>query len=239
MWGNQREFLNGIIRKFKPRKILEFGVHHGRSSIIGDFTNSHLYSIDLSPEEDIGECVNKYFPNLMKKWSLFKGNISTEYIEKIGHNIELAFIDTAHFEPGEIMDFLIILPFLEENAVVIFHDIANQITISRNRNEWAPYIIFNAIRGIKYLPSGNNILKQDIGAVQLEKNQYLYHHDYFRLLGGQWQYFPKEAHINQIRIFFKKYYDNKCLIMFEETVSFNRNFVKKNPKAVIYKYNSD
>ena len=244
MWGNQREFLNGLIRKFKPRKILEIGVRHGGSSIvilnaINDFDYSYLYSIDLSIEEDVGNCVKKFFPNFMDKWTLFKGNISTEYIEKIGENIDMVFIDTAHFEPGEILDFLIILPFLKENAIVIFHDIANQITASVNRNEWAPYIIFNAIRGIKYLPFGNNILTQDIGAVKLDRNQKKYYHDYFRLLGGQWQYFPKESHINQVRKFFKKYYDKECLIMFEEAVSFNRNFVKRNPKNIIYKYNSD
>ena len=34
MWDNQREFLNGIIRKFKPHKILEVGVNFGGSSII-------------------------------------------------------------------------------------------------------------------------------------------------------------------------------------------------------------
>jgi len=199
MWGNQREFLNGIIRKFKPRKILEIGVRRGGSSIIilnaiNDFDHSHLYSIDLSTEEEVGNCVIKYFPDFMEKWTLFKGNISTEYIEKIGDNIDMVFIDTAHFEPGEILDFLIILPFLKENGIAIFHDIANQITALAKRNEWAPYIIFNAIRGIKYLPFGNNILTQDIGAVKLDRNQKKYYHDYFRLLGGQWQYFPKELH---------------------------------------------
>ena len=244
MWENQREFLNGIIRKFKPKKFLEIGVNNGGSSIvilnaIDDIKNSYLYSIDLNKEEDVGNCVKKYFPNFLKKWTLFTGNIATEYIEKIGDNIDMVLLDTSHFEPGEILDFLIILPFLKENAIVIFHDIANQIAPSTTRNEWAPYIIFNAIRGKKYLPFGNNILTQNIGAVKLDSNQNLYYHDYFRLLGGQWQYFPKEIHINQTRNIFKKYYDADCLTMFEETVSFNRNFVKKNPKFTYYKFTSD
>ena len=199
MWANQKEFLNDIIRKFKPEKFLELGVYSGGSSIvilnaIDDFKNSILYSIDLNSANFVGQCVNKYFPHFMRNWKLFKGNIATEYIEKIGNNIDIAMIDTAHFEPGEILDFLIILPFLKEEAIVIFHDIANQITRSSKRQEWAPYIIFNAIRGEKYLPSGKYILKQDIGAIKLEKNQNKYYHDYFRLLGGEWQYFPKEIH---------------------------------------------
>ena len=160
-------------------------------------------------------------------------------MQSIGDNIDMLLIDTAHFEPGEILDFLIVLPFLKEEAIVIFHDIANQITVKLGRNEWAPYIIYNAIRGKKYLPSGKNILTHDIGAVKLERNQKKYYQDYFRLLGGQWQYFPKELHINELINYFKKYYDDDCLNMFNETIQFNRNFTKKNPKFILYKENID
>ena len=113
------------------------------------------------------------------------GDYASAFIEKIGNNIDMAYIDSAHFEPGEILDFLIVLPFLKKNAVVVFHDIANQMTKSKDRNEWASYIIFNAIRGKKFLPSGNNILIHDIGAIILDDNQEKYYYDYFRLLGGQ------------------------------------------------------
>ena len=105
-----------------------------------------------------------------------------------------------------------------------------------------PYIIYNLIRGKKYIPSGNNILTQDIGFIKLENNQNKYIHDYFRALGGQWQYFPKEDHIELLRNFINKYYDKECLIRFEEAIEFNRNFIKNNPKeefdySLIKKYN--
>ena len=237
MWANQREFLNGIIRKYKPKKIVEIGVAKGGSSIIilnaiKDLKNSHLYSIDLGDVPIVGSCVNKYFPYLSKKWTLFKGSITANYIEKIGKNIDLAFIDSAHFEPGEILDFLMILPFLKEKAFVIIHDIDHQITYSKGpkkRNEWAPYIIFNLIRGKKYLPSGEGILNKDIGVIQLEKNQKRFIHDYCRALGGQWRFFPQEIHIQLILKFFEKYYDNECLTILKETIEFNRDFVKLNP----------
>ena len=241
---NQREFLNGIIRKLRPKKILEIGVYRGGSSIIilnaiNDFEDAHLYSIDLNSEDSVGECAYKYFSNLLKKWTLFKGNIATEFMEQIGKEIDMVFFDTAHLEPGEILDFLIVLPFLKENAIAIFHDIAFQLMPWTKRKEFAPYIIYNAIRGKKYLPSGKNILTHSIGAVKLDKNQNLYYHDYFRLLGGQWQYYPKETHMSQIKKYFKKFYDEECLIMFEEASSFNKNFVKKYPMEVFYRYTSD
>ena len=246
MWANQREFLNGIIRKHKPKKILEIGVRHGGSSIIilnaiNDYKYSKLFSIDISSSKNTGNCLYQYFPEFIPKWKLYNGNIATEYMELIGGNIDMVLIDTAHFEPGEILDFLMVLPFLKEEAIVIFHDIANQMNEKAHRNEWAPYIIFNALRGEKYLPSGdrNKILKHDIGAVKLENNQNKYYHDYFRLLGGQWQYFPRVKHINQLIKYFSKYYDNDCLIMFNETIEFNRQFVKNNPKNIIYAENID
>ena len=206
---------------------------------IDDYKDSKLYSIDISSSEKLGNCVFDYFPQFINKWKLFKGNMEYDYIEIIGNNIDMVLIDTAHFEPGEILDFLIVLPFLKEEAIVIFHDIANQITRAFDRNEWALYIIFNAVRGEKHLTSGKKILLHDIGAVVLEKDQIKYYHDYFRLLGGQSQYFPKEKHISQLLNNFSKYYDNDCLSMFNDTVKFNRNFIKKNPKKILYRENID
>ena len=132
-----------------------------------------------------------------------------------------------------ILDFLMVFPFLKEEAIVGFHDIGHQINYGggkNSRNEWAPYIIFNIIKGEKFLPSGNEILTKDIGFIKLEKNKNNYINDYFRTLGGQWQYFPSEIHIELMRNFIKKHYDNNCLIIFEEAVKFNREFVKNNPK---------
>ena len=67
-------------------------------------------------------------------------------MENIGKGIDMAFFDTVHFEPGEILDFLMVLPFLKEEAIVIFHDIGNQINYAgeaETRHEWVSYIIFN------------------------------------------------------------------------------------------------
>jgi predicted O-methyltransferase YrrM len=246
MCGNKREFLNGVVRKFKPKKILEIGVAEGGSSIIilnaiKDIKNSHLFSIDLSKSDMIGFCVKNIFKKLSNKWSLFTGNIPIKFMKEVGNNIEMVFIDSGHYEPGEILDFLIVLPFLKEEAIVIFHDIGNQITKAGpkgSRRNWAPYKIFNIIRGTKFYPSGNQILTKDIGAIKLYKNQFDYIHDYFRTLGGQWDFFPEEEHIDLMRKFIKNYYDNDCSIMFEETVNFNRKFVKNNPVYVRHFYNS-
>jgi hypothetical protein len=208
--------------------------------------NSHLYSIDLNDNNSVGKCVKSLFPNFLSKWTLYKGNIAAKFMKDIGNDIDMVFIDSAHFEPGEILDFIMVLPFLSEEAIIVIHDIANQITANiynqawvGKRNEWAPYIIFNSIRGKIYLPSGNNLLTHNIGAKKLDINQKQYYHDYFRVLGGQWQYFPKEEYIQEMHKYFKKYYNSDCLNIFNEAVNFNRKFVKNNPKTNLYNYNSN
>ncbi len=83
MWRNQREFLNGIVRKFRPKKLLEIGVAYGGSSIIilnaiKDIKDAHLYSIDINGRRSVGQCVYKHFPELANKWTLYKGNVASK-----------------------------------------------------------------------------------------------------------------------------------------------------------------
>jgi hypothetical protein len=47
----------------------------------------------------------------------------------------MVLIDSAHFKPGEILDFIIVLPFLKEEAVIVIHDIAGQITVARKKKK--------------------------------------------------------------------------------------------------------
>ena len=86
-------FINGIIRKYKPKKCLEIGVANGGSSIlilnaIKDIDNSFLISIDLNTqmylknELKTGYRVKKYFPELTKKWRLFTGDLPHKFLVK-------------------------------------------------------------------------------------------------------------------------------------------------------------
>ena len=87
-------FLNGIIRKHRPRKILEIGVAAGASSAlilnaIKDIPGAHLYSIDLSQSYyknatlKTGFLVKKSFPELMSKWTLSTGIIALYFMYTI------------------------------------------------------------------------------------------------------------------------------------------------------------
>ena len=106
------KFINGMIRKYKPKKILEVGVVSGGSSAIilnaiQNIENSHLYSIDKlinafnKKNKETGWLVKEKFSYLLNKWTLYTGGITSNFIEKMGGDIDFVFLDTLHKAPGE------------------------------------------------------------------------------------------------------------------------------------------
>lgn len=130
----EANFINGIIRKHKLKTCLEIGVANGGSSIlilnaIKDFENSCLVSIDLfthvlsDPKNKIGYRAYEFFPELTKNWKLFTGDQPHKFLVDLNMKFDLLFLDSAHFSPGEIINFIEVLPFLKENAIIIVHDL--------------------------------------------------------------------------------------------------------------------
>lgn len=233
---DDRKFLNGLIRTFKPKKLLEIGVSAGGSSslilyAIKDIPNSKLFSIDRINEwyknssKKVGWVVKKYFPKLADKWTLFSGRNPSEFLKLIGKNIDFVFIDTIHKTPGEMLNWLEVLPFLKEEAIVVFHDVFlmfyhNNIKINEN---YSNNQLFCYIRGKLILPSkAENLFSRNIGAIKLDREQKKYFKQYFIALGNLWHYFPREKDLKIFRKHFKKYYGEKYVDIFDDAVQKNR-----------------
>ena len=123
--------INSLIRKFKPKNCLEIGVAKGGSSIIilnaiKDIHNSQLISIDLFKKiknNTIGYLFKKKFPKLMSKWKLFLVDMPHKFLTKLNLKFDFLFLDSFHTSPGEFFNLIECLPFLNENAIVVLHDI--------------------------------------------------------------------------------------------------------------------
>jgi predicted O-methyltransferase YrrM len=111
MSPGERAFLNALILRNKPQKLLEIGVSSGGSSIvmlnaIKDFPNAKLYSIDLCENLykeaglKTGYFVDNY-PLLKTRWELFTGGLALNFMDKIGSGIDFVLIDTVHYNPGK------------------------------------------------------------------------------------------------------------------------------------------
>ena len=114
--NNEPYFINGIIRKFNPKKCLEIGVAKGGSSIIilnalKDVSDSFLVSLDLFSYNErykyhVGENVKKYFPELAQnnKWQLYTGEQPHKFLEKLNLKFDFLYLDTMHITPGELIN---------------------------------------------------------------------------------------------------------------------------------------
>ena len=241
---NEVYFINGVIRKYKPRFCLEIGVAEGGSSIlilnaIKDIKNSSLVSLDLytkfyaNPSKNTGHCVKKYFPELANNWLLFTGEQPHKFLEKLNMKFDFLFLDTVHLAPGELINIIEALPFLNDNAIIILHDIMFHLPSNRYYNpyfvKYHPSQIFlmTSLFGDKVTIIDNNKI-ENIGAVFLYPNQKKFYFNYFLLLLTPWDYLPNENHIKELKLFIKKYYKNETyLYLFNRAIDENKIYVNK------------
>ena len=231
----ERYFLNGIVRQTKPKKILELGVSAGGSSAIilnaiKDFDNAKLYSVDYNKKwyrdnsKDVGFIIDEKFSNLKNKWKLYTGGTAAKFMDEIGDEIDLCLIDTMHINPGEFLDFLIVLPYLKKNAILILHDIALHYN-GNERHSITNCILFSCLRG-KKLSFNEGLWNSfaNIGAVILDENIKDNILDYLYLLTLPFEYLPTDNDILECQKLFSKHYKQDLVDKFINIMLVNKKF---------------
>ena len=236
-----RLFLVSLIQRTKPKKILELGVSKGGSSYlilntIKNFKNNKLYSIDYNTDhyylkdKKTGFFLDNY-PDLKKNWILKTGGLALNFLDEISSStnekekFDFCFIDTMHTLPGEILDFLQILPYMKRNSIIVFHDTNWQINDSRC---FVNNMLMSSIQGKKILPYpkpyfntyfstiGSKFFFNNIGAININKNTFSSLYEIFNLLTIPWDYMPNQDDLNKLISFFKKYYSEYYSAYFKE-----------------------
>ena len=240
----QRCFLNGIIRQTKPKKILELGVSAGGSSAIilnaiKDFDSSKLYSVDYNTKlyydntKNTGFIIDEKFSHLKNNWKLYTEGTAAKYLEEIGGEIDLCLIDTMHVNPGEFLDFLIVLPYLKKNAILIFHDIA--LHYSREHC-YTNGVLFSCLKG-KKLTFNEGLWNKyaNIGAVILDENIMDNISDYVYLLTLPWYHLPTYDDILDCQKLFSKNYGKEIVDIFMNIILHNRKLFIENREVFTVK----
>ena len=215
----EKEFINSMVLRKKPKKILEVGVAAGGSSglilnsILEMKNDAQLYSVDfLTPycndsTKLTGYATLDYATEEMKKnWHLLTGKFASEFMDEIGGDIDFAFIDTVHWNPGEIIDFLMVLPYLKKGATVLFHDI-NLHSVTSSIEMVTNCLLMSAVRGEKLLPSRSLRTFINIGGVILDENINDYLWEVFNCLNMPWSYLPSPEQNYIITNALCKHYD--------------------------------
>jgi predicted O-methyltransferase YrrM len=253
MTPDQRTFLNALVLRNKPKKLLEIGVSAGGSSVIilnaiKDFPGSKLYSIDLFEQwykdnsRKTGYAVDAY-PQLKTKWTLCTGALALHFMDKIGGDIDFCLIDTAHVNPGELFDVLMVLPYLKDGAVMVFHDVAlHTYYFVEKKCEWGTKAITNcllmsAITGLKYV-QGNYMREGEkyfpnIAGVKIGKETKENIFEIYNLLLLKWSYLPTDNQEKEILAHFKRHYDEQYIQYLKDVFAYQRRIMVYDKRYMI------
>lgn len=129
--------LLSLVRAANPRTVLELGTAHGATvANICALSDAQVYTVNALPEqisgnavtfvlsrEEIGYVYRKYnFADRVVQ--IYENTKNVNLLDYMPANsVDLAIIDACHDSDFVVNDFFKVLPVLNENAIVIFHDV--------------------------------------------------------------------------------------------------------------------
>ena len=226
----ERKFINGLLRYYQPEHILEIGVSQGGGTVnilnaISDIPNASLCSVDVTTSDLCGIEAKLKFPNIPEsKWQLITGKdiseIASKALEK--GKIDFVILDSMHLHPVESLNFLSVLPFLNEGAIVVLHDISVFAFPKENGTNLASRILYSSIVGDKLSPDYGDELHENscpgvvnIAAFQILPDTRKYIGNVFDGLLHPWEYFPHQ-YLNTVRELFTEHYSQENIIKFDK-----------------------
>ena len=233
-------FLCGLIKKYEPKKILEVGIAAGGTTaiILNCLENIgqeyKMYSVDVSEkyyrtnDKPSGFLAENTIKNLkVGKHKIYLGKILPQLIDDIGGEIDFVILDTMHILPGEILDFLTVLPYLKDNAVVCMHDVSYHQTKPQNAFAYATGSLFCSVvadKILNFLPNDHETYKSkyaNIAAFQINSQTMKNIYNVFLALTLRWAYFPSNEQFNEYANFLQKNYSQDLYSIFIEAAKMN------------------
>lgn len=236
----QQSFICGLIKENRPKKIVEVGVSAGGTTAlvlscleILDI-EAEMYSVDLSKkwyrdtEYETGHFAKGVFPNLKNnvKHYFLLGRSIPFFLEQIGSGIDFLILDTTHSLPGELLDFIVCLPFLKDGCIVAIHDtIKNHIGYKDGEN--ATKLLFDIIKADnKYYMPEEGIDVSDfsnIAAFQVSEETRKGIRDLFSIMTATWGYLLDGVEREKYREVILNYYNKEYLDFFDRIELLQRN----------------
>jgi len=170
------KFLCDLIEESRPNKCFEIGVASGMSTtfLLKALTklglDRELVSVDISQQyyadrtKQVGYVVDAAIPDLGCQFGLHFNHWSAD-AEKFAadEKFDFVFVDAHHSHPWATLDTMLVLPFVNTDAWIIWHDIALHQT-PRFAKETGPLHVYQAFPQPKKKSPLEN---QNIGAFQV------------------------------------------------------------------------
>ena len=238
-------FLCGVIKKLRPKKILEVGVAAGGSTAIilqalEDIGEPYeMHSIDLRQiffmegfkDKACGFLAtfalenNLINPNGFRgTHKLHLGKFLPQVIDEIGGDIDLVILDTVHSMPGEGLDFLAVLPYLTPNAVVVLHDVSENQHGVENYYQHATTVLFSAVTAEKFLnfqPESELFRYPNIAAFQINEQTAENIENVFLTMILRWTYMPSQEELLIYLRHYRRFYPVELCEIFQDSIDMN------------------
>ena len=237
MSSGDHKLLEHVFKVKQPKKIVEIGVSAGG-------TTCHLfeqapkdaviYSVDIAkeyyrdPSKPVGYlALDFYDPARHPEWHLFPGQDICQCIDAIGTDIDFVVLDSAHLLPGELLSFIVLLPYLHEHSVLFLHDISLHMygKLKWPGMEPAPLcfctsLLFAAITSQKKEFSGDSI--PNSGIIQVERDLVMRDmHMLINMLFLDWNYLPNPRVIALTMDIISQFYDRNTSDLVNKAVAYN------------------
>lgn len=232
MSDSERGFLCGLIREYRPKKIVEVGVAEGGTTAVmlncihEISLECEMYSVDLSerywadPKKETGWILKKAVQVYPKKIDLSRhhlllGDVLPAHLDKIGKGIDFLVLDTTHWMPGEMLDFIAAFPYLDQDAIVVLHDV-NLSFLERNPRTIATTVLFQSVVADKFL--NNQKFYPNIAAFKLNNDTGKYMCNVFAALMTIWSYLPDEKHLEEYQAITERYYPPEYMLIYTQAI---------------------
>jgi hypothetical protein len=235
----ERKFINGLIRWYQPRNILEIGVCAGGGSVnilnaIRDMPDSSLTSIDCvdfywhDRSRPVGFDVWTAFPGgPFNEWNLIMGKDLSEVIEGLGKTFDFVVIDSSHQHPIETINFLCALPYLKDGSIVVLQD-TTLYAINDMLWGFAPRILMCSVAAEKLLPREGYTFREDddplhnIVAFQVTADTRKYIGNLFQALMLPWETnMLHSGYFKSVRSLLDKHYSAEQMEAFDRGTEMN------------------
>lgn len=260
MYHDERTFILDSIALYKPKKILEIGVAAGANAVLildylhknnqlgiqfhsSDYYSTYYRDIKSKTQDTkrtTGFLVDMLVPDLKPYWNLHLDGFVANHLDNIGHGIDLCIIDTVHSAPGEALDFLMVLPFLKRNAVIILHDLTFHINLNVKHSNICA-LLFLALQGKKHIPTYPPYAPhfQNIGCCVLDDYDKQQRDTYFRILNLPWSYMPSASDLALFIQHITKHYGDEYAEFIHHIIPIQQQWLKPKDsklKKLIHKF---
>jgi predicted O-methyltransferase YrrM len=246
----ERAFITGLLMQYKPKKVVELGVSSGAGTVtilnaLRGMQGAHLHSVDLferyyrDNKKMSGWMVaDADIPDVTSMWTTYLGKDAVEVMDTIGNGIDFLVLDTAHIHPVETINFICVLPYMNDDAIVVLHD--TSLHLQKHGFATASYacgLLFSTVTADKLIPAEKYAPYANIGAFQINSDTRKYVTGLFlslylpwgRLYSKPWRELVPQALIKPHAELIERFYGTECRAMFLEAVEAQDHLYKEIP----------